>query len=138
MIIVKNLSKCFGKFVVFDLISVKIERGFMFILGLNGGGKSIFLKLCVGFYRFSLGRVEVFGEVFWSNERVKLWFGVFFDLFVFLKYRIGWEWFDYIVRFKGVDDDNVLESVEMFLVMGFFDRWIGEYFVGMMKWFFLV
>lgn len=91
-----------------------------------------------GFIGLVWGELKFLVRFFWSNERVKLWFGVFFDLFVFLKYRIGWEWFDYIVRFKGVDDDNVLESVEMFLVMGFFDRWIGEYFVGMMKWFFLV
>ncbi|NJE00542.1 ABC transporter ATP-binding protein [Thermococcus sp. JdF3] len=133
MITAENLSKRFGKLVALDSVSVEIGKGFTLILGPNGGGKSTFLNLCAGLYRPSSGRIEVLGEAPWSNEGVKSRLGVSFDPPSLPKHRAGREWLDYIARFKGADDSDVLKSAEMFSVTGFLDRRIGEYSAGMLK-----
>lgn len=47
---VEYLMKYFGYVIVFDFLDFEIEEGVIFIMGFNGGGKSMFLNFCVGIY----------------------------------------------------------------------------------------
>lgn len=77
-----------------------------------------------------VGIIRVFGGDFWVNEKVRVKFGVFFDFFVLLKYRMGCEWFEFLV---GIWGSLLLDIVEVFFLMGFFNRRILIYLVGMVK-----
>lgn len=57
-IIVKDLSKKFKKVTVLENINVKFESGKIYgIVGRNGSGKSVFLKILCSFYKPTTGEV---------------------------------------------------------------------------------
>lgn len=53
---VKNLCKRYNKKIVLDDISFLVDKGkIVGLLGENGVGKIMFLKIIVGFFKFILG-----------------------------------------------------------------------------------
>ena len=57
-IIVDNLTKKFKKVTVLDNINMKFESGKIYgIVGRNGSGKSVFLKILCSFYKPTTGNV---------------------------------------------------------------------------------
>lgn len=57
-IIVKDLSKKFKKVTVLENINMKFESGKIYgIVGRNGSGKSVFLKILCSFYKATTGEV---------------------------------------------------------------------------------
>lgn len=62
-IIVKDLEKKFKKVVVLENINVKFEKGKIYaLIGRNGSGKSVFLKMLCGFYNPTKGTI-LYGDV---------------------------------------------------------------------------
>ncbi len=58
LIKVKNLSKKFGKIDILRDINVEFESGKIYgLIGRNGSGKSVFLKILCGFYKPTIGEV---------------------------------------------------------------------------------
>jgi len=133
MIKAENLTKRFGKLTALDSINLEIEEGFTLILGPNGGGKSTFLNLCAGIYKPTEGRIEVFGENPWSNEKVKKRIGVSFDPPALPKHRTGLEWLSYIAELKEIEKSEIISVAKLFSVKPFLNRKIGEYSAGMLK-----
>ncbi len=65
LIKVKNLSKKFGKVDILNDINVEFKSGNIYgLIGRNGSGKSVFLKILCGFYK------PTTGEVFFDNENI--------------------------------------------------------------------
>ena len=59
----ENLSFSFGSLSVLERVSLQIGNGeFVGIMGPNGGGKTTFLKLLMGFLMPVKGKVKVFGK----------------------------------------------------------------------------
>ena len=57
-IIVKELSKKFKKVTVLENINMKFESGKIYgIVGRNGSGKSVFLKILCSFYKPTTGEI---------------------------------------------------------------------------------
>ena len=55
-IIVKDLSKKFKKVTILENINMKFESGKIYgIVGRNGSGKSVFLKILCSFYKHTTG-----------------------------------------------------------------------------------
>jgi len=58
MITVKNLTKKFNDNIVLDDVSVEFKEGKIYgLIGRNGSGKSVFLKLLCGFYNPNSGSI---------------------------------------------------------------------------------
>jgi len=58
----KNVSKMFGENIVLDNINVKFKGGKIYgLIGRNGSGKSVLLKLICGFYSASKGEILLNG-----------------------------------------------------------------------------
>jgi len=58
----RQLSKWFGEAVALNNLDVTLGPGVTGLLGPNGAGKSTFIRLALGLYRPSRGRVLVFGR----------------------------------------------------------------------------
>ena len=59
-IIVKDLSKKFKKVTILENINMKFESGKIYgIVGRNGSGKSVFLKILCSFYKPTTGEVHL-------------------------------------------------------------------------------
>lgn len=63
MIVIKNLSKSYGKHQVLDDISITFEKGKIHgIIGRNGSGKTVLMKCICGFTRPDSGSIMVDGK----------------------------------------------------------------------------
>lgn len=86
MIQARGLSKWFGQVIALNGVDVRIGEGITGLLGLNGAGKTTFLRLLTGQLRPSQGSVTLFGEPIWNNHRLLRRIGVcpeedaFYDL----------------------------------------------------------
>ncbi len=66
---VQELSKSFGSHTVFENATVSIEEGTTFgLVGLNGSGKTTFIRLLLGLLRPDHGTLRVLGFEPWKHE----------------------------------------------------------------------
>ena len=67
-IIVKDLSKKFKKVTILENINMKFESGKIYgIVGRNGSGKSVFLKILCSFYKPTTGEV-LYGNINYNSN----------------------------------------------------------------------
>ncbi len=72
MIEVKSLKKSFDEKIVFENMTVKIKDNSIFgLVGINGSGKSTFLRILSGVYQQNEGTVLIDGESPSKNVRIK-------------------------------------------------------------------
>lgn len=70
MIEFKNVYKKYKEKVVFENISLKLEKGVYIICGENGSGKSTFLKLIKGFASPTQGKIDIEGKISYTPEKI--------------------------------------------------------------------
>jgi len=69
MIIVKNLTKRYGKIVALDNVSFNFDNSQVFaIMGENGAGKTTLLKICTGILPYTKGEVSIDGYSIVNNS----------------------------------------------------------------------
>ena len=60
---VTNVSKEFNGISVLESINIKFEEGKIYgLIGKNGSGKSVFLKMLCGFYKPTTGEIKINGK----------------------------------------------------------------------------
>ncbi|WP_370456705.1 ABC transporter ATP-binding protein [Thermococcus sp. 2319x1] len=133
IITAEKLTKRFGKITALENVSVKIPKGFTLIIGPNGGGKSTFLKIAVGVYRPTAGKVEVLGKDPWSDEEVKRRIGVSFDPPALPPFRSAREWLETIAEIKELEKREIQRICNEFELGSFINRLTREYSAGMLK-----
>ena len=71
-----NISKRYGNVLALDNVNLQIEKGQIYgLIGLNGSGKSTFMRIVCGLISATNGKVELFeqlGEKALQKERVKI------------------------------------------------------------------
>jgi len=68
-IVVENIAKSFDKNVIFENCSVSIGRGTVFgLVGLNGSGKTTFIRMLLGLLKPSSGTISVLGFDPWHHD----------------------------------------------------------------------
>lgn len=66
----ENLRKSFGKYSVLEDVSLKIESGTVYgLVGLNGAGKTTFLRLLLGLLRPDYGNISVLDMNPWKHQQ---------------------------------------------------------------------
>jgi ABC-type multidrug transport system ATPase subunit len=66
---VENISKSFDKNVIFENCSLSIEAGTVFgLVGLNGSGKTTFIRLLLGLLKPERGGISVLGHDPWKHD----------------------------------------------------------------------
>lgn len=72
MIEINNLKKVLGDRVILDNLNLKINSGSIFgLVGINGAGKSTFLRCVTGIFKPEEGNVLINGEEVYDNSYIK-------------------------------------------------------------------
>lgn len=61
MIVVKDISKKFDKFVAVDNVSFELDKGVVALLGCNGAGKTTIIRMVSGYIEPSQGSISICG-----------------------------------------------------------------------------
>jgi ABC-2 type transport system ATP-binding protein len=67
---VSQVSKWYGEVIGVNDISLTIDRGVTGLLGPNGAGKTTLLKLLLGILKPSKGKIFLFQEPIWNNDKL--------------------------------------------------------------------
>ncbi len=66
----ENLKKSYGKYSILEDISLKIESGTVYgLVGLNGAGKTTFLRLLLGLLQPDCGYISILGMNPWKHQQ---------------------------------------------------------------------
>ncbi len=106
-IVVDNISKKFGKNVIFKGASLSIEKGCIVgIVGANGVGKSVLFKLISGIYRVDSGHIFVHNKEIGKAFDFPPNMGIFIDSPGFVQIFSGFKNLKMLAEIKGIISDN--------------------------------
>lgn len=72
MLKVEQASKFFGKFIVFENVSISVNPGSIYgLVGINGAGKSTLLRCIAGVYNLNEGQILFEEKKVYENPKVK-------------------------------------------------------------------
>jgi ABC-2 type transport system ATP-binding protein len=116
----EGVSKWYGEVLGLSDVSVTIGPGLTGLLGVNGAGKSTFLKLVTGQLRADRGRVLVLGEPSWRNPPLMRRIGLCPEQDSFYEEMTGHAWLAWLARLGGLGREAaadraaaVLEAVDL-------------------------
>ncbi len=107
-----GLSKWFGEVIAVNNLSLSIGSGVTGLLGPNGAGKTTFLKLALGLYRPSRGRIRIFGESPRNNLRTLARIGYCPESDHFFDRTTGYEFVYWMIRYRGVSARAARKAAE--------------------------
>ncbi|BAD86125.1 ABC-type multidrug transport system, ATPase component [Thermococcus kodakarensis KOD1] len=128
----EDVSKRIGNVEILKNINLEIDSGVTLIAGPNGSGKSSLIKLLVGFWRPSSGRVTLLGRNPWNNPEIKRIVGISIDPPSLPKYRKGKDLIKFLEELKGIKADRNLIQ-RLFPYTAALNRPVAEYSSGMKK-----
>lgn len=112
-----ELSKWFGEVVALNNLRVRIGPGVTGLLGPNGAGKTTFMKLALGLYRPSRGRITVFGETPRNNLGLFRRIGYCPESDTFHEGASGYEFVYWLTRHAGLTSKAAraatMEAIEL-------------------------
>ncbi len=128
-----RVSLWYGNVLGVSDISLRIERGVVGLLGMNGAGKSTMMKLASGMLRPSIGRVEVFGEMPQQSLEIRRRIGLCPDMDRFYERMSGLAWVTFMAKLAGVPaaKQRSAEVLERLNMKDRMHKKIGGYSKGM-------
>jgi ABC-type multidrug transport system ATPase subunit len=122
MLYVKNLSKYFDSFCVFENLNFEINQGEIFgVFGKNGSGKTTLLKILAGIIEPTSGKIEIVG---WNNVK-NLFVGHEPNLYKYLSVKENLELWARLWG-KKVSEDDIKKVLEFFGIEKFLNFKIFE------------
>lgn len=107
-----ELSKWFGEVVALNNVDVSIGAGVTGLLGPNGAGKSTFIKLALGIYTPSRGRIAVLGASPHNNRSVLSRIGYCPETDTFYENMTGFEFVYWLNRQWGMYPRDARRAAE--------------------------
>lgn len=112
LIELNNVSKRFGKEIVIHPVSLTFEKGKIYgIVGRNGSGKTVLLKIMSGFLKPDTGTVTVNGVTLSPKHEFPPNTGVMIEKPGFLPYRNAFQTLKTLSRIQKVIDDDAIRNV---------------------------
>lgn len=112
----RDVSKAFGKNVLYQNVNLKVEKGeFIGFVGGNGTGKSVLFQIITGFVHADDGTVLVNGEILGKNgqdfpENV----GILINEVGYIEYYSGYKNLKLLAEIRGkIDDKKIRETMRM-------------------------
>lgn len=122
-ITIKDLTKRFGEKVAVDIPDFHIAGGEMLgLVGNNGAGKSTLFRLILDLIKADSGSVVMTGEYMGTRRSVdvsrseewKDWTGAFVDEGFLIDYLTPDEYFRFVAKISGLDDEALQETLRSF------------------------
>ena len=129
----KNISKSFKKEKVLDDISYTFnEKRIYGIVGANGSGKSVLLKVLAGLYKASSGEVLFDGENYQQEKIFPHFIGAAIEYTGFINDLTGWENLLLLAGIKKfIGKEEINEILEVVGLSKDKDKKYGTYSLGM-------
>ncbi|WP_281883664.1 ABC transporter ATP-binding protein [Paenibacillus sp. YYML68] len=128
-----NFSKSIGNIQVLDNINALLESGNIYgIIGKNGSGKTMFLRMLAGLILPTIGEVRVNGKVLGKDKSFPDHLGVLLEKPSFHQHLTGYENLQMLAKIRNVTSNEDIQSY-----MGLFDldwrsrKKMKEYSLGM-------
>ncbi|WP_323615829.1 ABC transporter ATP-binding protein [Erysipelothrix rhusiopathiae] len=116
MIKIRNVSKRFKNLEIFEDVSLELPKGkIVGLVGENGSGKSVLMKMLCGYSKPASGSINVYGEKLGVNRDFPSSVGVLINDSHFIKNYTGMENLEYLINIRKQTDKTFLnELIQIF------------------------
>ena len=132
-IIVKDLSKKFKKVTILENINMKFESGKIYgIVGRNGSGKSVFLKILCSFYKPTTGEILFDNINYNSNNNFPPSVRALIENPTFFPDLTGFENLKLLSSIQNKNgDEEIIKTLDQVNLLSEKDKKYSEYSLGM-------
>lgn len=132
-IIFKNVSKRFKKVEVLNDVNITFVEGKIYgLMGRNGTGKSVFLKMLCGLYKPTSGSISIDGETFNRFDKCSYDIRALIERPNFFPDLTGFENLKLLSNIqKKITDDDIIKTLQDVNLINEKDKKYSEYSVGM-------
>lgn len=132
-IIVKDLSKKFKKITILENINMKFESGKIYgIVGRNGSGKSVFLKILCSFYKPTTGKILFDNVNYNSNNNFPPSVRALIENPTFFPDLTGFENLKLLSSIQNkIGDEEIIKTLDQVNLLSEKDKKYSEYSLGM-------
>ena len=132
-IIVKDLSKKFKKITILENINMKFESGKIYgIVGRNGSGKSVFLKILCSFYKPTTGEILFDNINYNSNNNFPPSVRALIENPTFFPDLTGCENLKLLSSIQNkIGDEEIIKTLDQVNLLSEKDKKYSEYSLGM-------
>ena len=132
-IIVKDLSKKFKKVTILENINMKLESGKIYgIVGRNGSGKSVFLKILCSFYKPTTGEILFDNVNYNSNNNFPPSVRALIENPTFFPDLTGFENLKLLSSIQNkIGDEEIIKTLDQVNILSEKDKKYSEYSLGM-------
>nr|WP_252968814.1 ATP-binding cassette domain-containing protein [Erysipelothrix rhusiopathiae] len=111
MIKIRNISKRFKNLEIFEDVSLELPKGkIVGLIGENGSGKSVLMKMLCGYSKPTSGSINVYGETLGVNRDFPSSVGVLTNDSHFIKNYTGMENLEYLINIRKQTDKPSLTN----------------------------
>ncbi|AYV34763.1 ABC transporter ATP-binding protein [Erysipelothrix rhusiopathiae] len=112
MIKIRNISKRFKNLEIFEDVSLEIPTGkIVGLVGENGSGKSVLMKMLCGYSKSTSGSINVYEETLGVNRDFPRSVGVLINDSNFIKNYTGMENLEYLINIRKQTDKTFLNEL---------------------------
>lgn len=114
-IIVNKVQKRFGEKLALDIDRYHIRSGEVIgLVGNNGAGKTTLFRIILDLLQADSGVVKIGDSITSASEEWKTWTGAFVDSGFLIDYLTPEEYFRFIAKVNGIDDDTLTVRLNRF------------------------
>ena len=133
MVKINDVSKRFKQQEVFRSISVEFEANKTHgIIGRNGSGKTVLLKLICGLAKPNSGTISVNGKVLGTDIECPDDMGIIIETPGFLSYQTGLKNLEYLASFRRrISKKDIINTIKIVGLDSYSRKHVGKYSLGM-------
>lgn len=130
---IKDVTKQFKNKIVIDKVSLELPSAQIHgLIGRNGSGKTVLMKMIIGFMNPDSGTIRVFGDAIGKDTDFAKNTGVIIETPGFLPFESGFSNLKYLASIRGIISDEEIKRAISSVGLNPDDRkHVGKYSLGM-------
>lgn len=128
-----NVSKQFKKKIILNSVNLSLDDGYIYgLVGANGSGKSVFLKLLCGFYKPTTGEILYDGERITKNNAYKFRIRALIEKPCFFADLSGYENLELLAKIcNEIEKKEILDTLNLVNLLEEKNKKYSLYSLGM-------